>query len=61
VLVLSDEGEFRATHGMGWMPWHRQAMKGVASCDKPRGAASWLGSEDARMGKPGRGEPGHPV
>ncbi len=30
-------------------------MKGVASCDKPRGAASRLRSEDARMGEPGWG------
>ena len=37
------------------MPWRQEAMKGVASCDKPRGAASRLRSEDARMGKPGWG------
>ena len=23
-----------------WMPWHEPAMKDVASCEKPRGAAS---------------------
>jgi len=37
------------------MPWRREAMKDVASCDKPRGAASRHRSEDVRMGKPGRG------
>ena len=37
------------------MPWRQEAMKGVASCDKPRGAASRLRSEDARMGEPGWG------
>src|SRR5438034_11725139 len=37
-----------------WMPWRREAMKDVASCDKPRGAASRHRSEDVRMGEPGR-------
>src|SRR2546427_12301747 len=36
------------------MPWRREAMKDVASCDKPRGAASRHRSEDVRMGEPGR-------
>ena len=45
----------QATKGERWMPWRQEAMKGVASCDKPRGAASRLRSEDARMGKPGWG------
>ena len=40
-----------------WMPWHRSAMKDVASCDKLRGAASKLRSGDFRMGKPGGNEP----
>src|SRR5438552_17345474 len=34
------------------MPWRREAMKDVASCDKPRGAASRLRSGDFRMGQP---------
>jgi hypothetical protein len=25
-----------------WMPWHKQAMKDVASCEKLRGGASNL-------------------
>ncbi len=28
--------------GIWWMPWHQEAMKDVARCDKPRGAASRL-------------------
>ena len=40
-----------------WMPWHRPAMKDVASCDKLRGAASKLRSGDFRMGKPGGSDP----
>ena len=32
----------QATKGVRWMPWHMQAKKDVASCDKPRGVASKL-------------------
>ena len=35
-----------------WMPWHEQAMKDVASCEKLRGGASNLRSGDIRMGEP---------
>ena len=37
-------GEFygQATKGVRWMPWRQQTKKDVASCDKPRGAASRL-------------------
>ncbi len=28
--------------GIWWMPWHQEAMKDVARCEKPRGAASRL-------------------
>jgi hypothetical protein len=38
------------------MPWHKRAMKDVASCEKPRGGASNLRSVDFRMGQP---NPGH--
>jgi hypothetical protein len=34
------------------MPWHREAMKDVARCEKPRGGASARGSSDLRMGQP---------
>jgi hypothetical protein len=30
----------QATKGGRWMPWHIEAMKDVASCDKPRRGAS---------------------
>ncbi len=29
----------QAIKGVRWMPWREEAMKDVASCDKPRGAA----------------------
>ena len=28
--------------GIWWMPWHQEAMKDVARCEKPRGAVSKL-------------------
>ena len=31
-----------ASKGIWWMPWHQEAMKDVAGCEKPRGAASRL-------------------
>ena len=34
------------------MPWRKQAMKDVVSCDKPRGDANSLRSGGVRMGKP---------
>ena len=34
------------------MPWLTEAMKDVISCDKLRGAAHKLRSEDFRMGQP---------
>ena len=39
-----------------WMPRYGPAMKDVASCDKPREAASKLRSGDVRMGKPDGGD-----
>ena len=32
----------QVTKGAWWMPWQKMAMKDVASCDKPRRAASRL-------------------
>ena len=45
LLALSDWGGLwvckdQASKGIWWMPWHREAMKDVARCDKPRGGAS---------------------
>ena len=34
------------------MPWHQEAKKDVAGCEKPRGVASELRSVDIRMGQP---------
>ena len=34
------------------MPWHKKAMKGVVSCDKPREVANRCRSGDTRIGKP---------
>ena len=33
-------GRIKDDKGTWWMPWHREAMKDVARCEKPRGAAS---------------------
>ena len=32
----------QATKSVRWMPWRQQTTKDVASCEKPRGAASRL-------------------
>ncbi len=32
----------QVTKGVRWMPWRREAMKDVVSCDKLRGAANRL-------------------
>ena len=39
---LGCEGrtDFERNKGIRWMPWHQEAMKDVARCEKPRGAAS---------------------
>ena len=36
-IISQDYGQ--ATKGARWMPWRQEAMKGVVSCDKPRGVA----------------------
>ena len=38
-LVCASKFYGQATKGARWMPWQKQAMKDVASCDKLRGAA----------------------
>ena len=53
--VRSGELVGQAIKCTRWMPRHRPAKKDVASCEKPRGAASKLRSGDVRLGKPGRG------
>ena len=37
---LKDQICDQATKCKRWMPWCQEAMKDVASCDKPRGAAN---------------------
>ena len=57
-MIVSGTGLFRATRvvvdgfcacgvierdkGIRWMPWHQEATKDVARCEKPWGAASRL-------------------
>ena len=41
-LSIGSYFEYQATKGIRWMPWRWKAMKDVASCDKPRLAASKL-------------------
>jgi len=38
--VCQEHSQCEATKRQRWMPWHQEATKGVASCEKPRGAAS---------------------
>ena len=33
-------GDLEHSKGIRWMPWHQEAMKDVARCEKPWGAAS---------------------
>jgi hypothetical protein len=40
------------------MPWYREAMKDVISCEKPREGANNRRSVDIRMGQPGPGNAG---
>ena len=40
VLLLVSKFYGQATKGTRWMPWHFEAMKDVASCEKLRLGAS---------------------
>jgi hypothetical protein len=46
----SKKGQVRK--GIWWMPWHQEAKKDAAGCEKPRGAASERRTVDVRMGQP---------
>ena len=35
-------GDLERDKSIRWMPWHQEAMKDVARCEKPWGAASRL-------------------
>ena len=38
--VIPGDEDLEREKGIRWMPWHQEAMKDVARCEKPRGAAS---------------------
>ena len=40
VPVTAEGKVLEREKGIRWMPWHQEAMKDVARCEKPRGAAS---------------------
>ena len=52
IFVSSVDFVVKLLRAYVWMPWRKQAMKDVVSCDKPRGDANNLRSGDFRMGKP---------
>jgi hypothetical protein len=58
---LWKSGIGQVIKGVRWMPWCQRAKKGVASYEKPRGAASRLRSVDTRMGKPTVGHAAVPI
>ena len=41
-LVARVAGVLERDKSIRWMPWHQEAMKDVARCEKPWGAASRL-------------------
>ena len=41
-LVRVARGVLKQIKSIWWMPWHREAMKDVALCDKLRGGESTL-------------------
>ncbi len=40
--LLLPDNDLERDKGIRWMPWHQEAMKDVARCEKPWGAASRL-------------------
>ena len=43
VLISGHGGDsIKRDKSIWWMPWHMEAMKDVARCDKPRGVVSKL-------------------
>jgi hypothetical protein len=42
VFAHGDLGLSSEKKGIWWMPWHQEAMKDVAPCDKLRGEGSAL-------------------
>ena len=42
IPVCGENWKIERQKGIRWMPWHQEAMKDVARCEKPWGAASRL-------------------
>ena len=42
VLMVSAIDDLERDKSIRWMPWHQEAMKDVARCEKSWGAASRL-------------------
>ncbi len=40
--TMPDPWRIKCLKSIWWMPWRTEAMKDVARCEKPRGAASRL-------------------
>lgn len=40
--VRTGREDLKREKGIWWMPWHREAMKDVAPCEKLRGGGSDL-------------------
>ena len=51
----------KANKSEWWMPWLREAMKDVISCEKSGVGANNLRSRNIRMGQPGTVKLYHPV
>ena len=52
ILISVHGDDLKYNKSIWWMPWRIEAMKDVLRCDKRRGAAKKLWSDDFRMGKP---------
>ena len=62
MLTIGDMwGSKKVEKGVWGMPRLLEATKDVVSCEKPRGFANKIRSEDIRMGQPGRLETCHPA
>ena len=57
----TDKKIEKANKSEWWMPWLREAMKDVISCEKSGVGANNLRSRNIRMGQPGTVKLYHPV
>ena len=51
----------QATKGVRWMSWHREAMKDVVACDKPREAGKQASIRGFPNRETGLGNPQSPA